>query len=562
MTPHQKPIDPAICMLRRISSSISSPLKAAAVLSVCASLLIIPQAFLAGSSIGAFAAGEGWDHNSLIWAALGWFLLGLLRLAADLAAGRIAFRAAQRAIAGLRVRLLDLRLYAAAYGGETESSASAAALMAEKSELLSPYLSRYYLARVKTMATPVAVLLVTGSLSWAVMLILLVSGPLIPLFMALIGFRARDVSERQLAEISSLNALLLERLNALGDIKLLDGRAEMIAQFSGAAEALKRRTMAVLKIAFLSSTVLELFAALGVALVAVYVGFSLLGVFSFGAWGHTLSVGQGVSLLLLAPEFFAPLRELAAGWHDRAAALALAGELAAVEAVPVAKMLGRGARASALKGPLLLEFRSVIDHPLAGNVISFPDFRLEEGQRLAVTGRSGAGKSLFLSLAAGLRRPHAGRILVHGALLDDDVADNWRATIAWIPQRPHFFQASLRANLVGAANFDRERLEASLETVGMRGVVERLPRGLDTVMVETGALMSGGEARRLMIARAIYARARLVLADEPTADLDAANADKVADALLSLDGAALLIGTHDRRLIARMSGEIRIEATP
>jgi ATP-binding cassette subfamily C protein CydD len=205
-------------------------------------------------------------------------------------------------------------------------------MLTDKLPLLRPAILRHRPAALRAAVLPLAYLALALPFSWAVALILAVAGPLIPVFMALVGLAAREASERQMDEIGSLSGLLGERLSALTDIRLLDAAQRMSADFADRAEALRERTMAVLRVAFLSSTVLELFSAIGVAMVAVYVGFALLGEIPFGAWATPLTLSEGIFLLMLAPEFFQPLRDLAAAWHDKAGALAVTRELAEAEA--------------------------------------------------------------------------------------------------------------------------------------------------------------------------------------------------------------------------------------
>jgi ATP-binding cassette subfamily C protein CydD len=556
--------DPAAQRLLAIESGERPRLRLATALILAGGLLVPVQSAIAAYGLGRVALVPALDAP-ILWLVLAFALAGLLRMALDLYGGRLAFLAAQSAIDRLRKRLLATALLTSPFAPGRLSSAAHAALIGEKLDLLAPYFSRYWPARRKVMLLPFVILAVTAWYSWAVALILLVAGPLIPLFMALIGISARNLSEKQLAETASINALLLERLNALADIRLLDGRATMLTQFAASAEALRLRTMAVLRIAFLSSTVLELFSALGVALVAVYVGFSLLGVFSFGSWGTPLGLSEGLFLLLLAPEFFNPLRELAAGWHDRASALAVAGEIDAEESHDPMRILGRGAAAEPLAGPLTLETRDLLAELPGTAAIAYPDIVIRTGETVAISGPSGIGKSLLLSLLAGLLPPRSGTILVHGEPLDDTNADHWRAHIAWIPQRPKFRSASIRANLCGAGqSIDQERLDRALALAGLQEVIARLPRGLDTRLGESGSQLSGGEARRLMIARALYAEAKLVLADEPTADLDADNAARVADALLGLSdaGRTLIVATHDQDLVRRMDRVVALGGEP
>ncbi|TDK44563.1 cysteine ABC transporter permease, partial [Antarcticimicrobium luteum] len=260
-------------------------------------------------------------------------------------AGRRAFAAADLVVSAERKALLDregLRVDRAV------SSADLAALLSEKLALLAPYVARYRPAMARVRVVPLLFLALTAYFSWVAALILLIAGPLIPLFMALVGMAAKEASARQMVEIGDMNALLIDRIAALPDIRILDAADKSRADFAALAEGVRRRTMAVLRVAFLSSTVLELFSAIGVALVAVYVGFSLLGEITFGAWARPMTLGEGVFILLLAPEFFQPLRDLAAAWHDKAAAEAVADELEARAARAAADAPGTGARVGRL----------------------------------------------------------------------------------------------------------------------------------------------------------------------------------------------------------------------
>ncbi|MGB8622680.1 MAG: ATP-binding cassette domain-containing protein, partial [Paracoccaceae bacterium] len=433
-------------------------------------------------------------------------------------------------------------------------AAETATLAAEKLAALTPYLTRYAPARIRVMVLPPVLLAVSAWFSWAVALVLLVAGPLIPVFMALVGMAAKEASKRQMQELTDMNVLLLERLSALVDIRLLDAGERSTARFRKSADALRGRTMEVLRIAFLSSTVLELFAALGVAMVAVYVGLSLLGALGWGAYGAPLTPAEGVFLLLLAPDYFQPLRDLAAAWHDKAAAQAVAQDLEELEARPETAFPGTGGAAAGLPAPLPLRTIGLAHRLPDGRLIRFPDIALEQGETLAVTGPSGAGKTTLLRLLAGLVTPEQGHIQLGETALNADTADAWRARLGWMPQVPRFVSASLRRNLTLAAGASPRPLEGALRLAGAEGIVARLPRGLNTILGEGGAGVSGGEARRLILARAAFGGPALLLADEPTADLDEETAALVTEGLLGLvrEGAALIVATHDPALAARM----------
>lgn len=519
-----------------------------AALRIAADLLWPVQAWAVAAVI------SGWVQGADL--AAGWLALfaatGAVRGLLQHRAGRIAFDLGQEVMTAARHRLLDrqaLRLDAPL------SSAELAALVAEKIPLLVPHVTRFQVAMLRVRAVPLALAFVVATQSWAAALVLLVAGPLIPVFMALVGMAAKEASARQMVEIGAVNRLLVDRIAALPDLRLLDGFDRARRDLSDRLEALRRATMAVLRVAFLSSTVLELFAALGVAMVAVYVGFSLLGEIGFGTWGGPLTLQAGLFVLLLAPDFFQPLRDLAAAWHDKAAAEAVAAELDALAADPGQPILGTGAAAPPLPGPATLRTAGAVAARGAGR-LALPDLAVGPGESLALVGPSGSGKTTTLDALAGLLPLAAGRIEVAGRPLDAGTADGWRARIAVIPQRVWVPEVRLREVLdPGRSGADPA---PALAAVGLDAVVAALPDGLDTLLGETGAGVSGGEARRLLLARALLARAAVILADEPTADLDAATAGRIVAALRAAQdgGCAVIVASHDPALIAAMDRRV------
>lgn len=501
---------------------------------------------LAGLADGQTGAG-GLGAAALIVAAV-----GLARALLSLRASRLAETAADHVIAATRAPLLarNLRL---APGAGTPASAAVAALLTDKLAMLRPWLLRWHMAEARVMVVPLLILLVSGVISWVAALVLMISGPLIPVFMALVGLAARDASARQMDEIASLNTLLMDRLQALVDIRLLRARPAMLADFTRRADDLRDRTMTVLRIAFLSSAVLELFAALGVAIMAVFVGFTLLGALNFGTWGG-LTLAEGVFLLLLAPAFFQPLRDLAAAWHDRISAQAVARDLIADEALALPAIPGAGRQARPLTGAIAFAGGRFRGRDL-------PPFDLEPGEAVALTGPSGSGKTTLIEMLAGLL-PSDGALRVGGHPIGDANADGWRAGLSLISQRVHFLDLSLRQNLTLGRDCSDDDIRAALDLAQAAPLVARLPEGLETRLGENGAGVSGGEARRLTIARAALRQAPVVLADEPTADLDDATAGAVIAALLALhgQGATLIAASHDPRVIAALPR--RIEVAP
>lgn len=538
----------------RIIAPVGRELRRAGALSIFAGALWPVQAAAIAWAVAGWV--DGLPPMERAWpAALVFVACGVLRAAIEHIAGGILFRAADRTIARERAALIRREARAPAAAG----SASVASLVVQKLPLLGPWIIRYHVAMMRVSILPLLLVVLAFWFSWIVGLVLLVAGPLIPVFMALVGMAAEDASRRQMDEIGSMNDMLMDRLSAMLDIRLLGAADRAADDFSVRAETLRERTMEVLRVAFLSSTVLELFSAIGVAMVALFVGFMLLGVIGYGTWGTPLTLGEGLFLLLIAPEFFQPMRDLAAAWHDRAAGYAVVADLDALDAEERTSFVGEARAAAPLPGPLSVKLEGAIAI-LRGTDLALPDLTVEAGETLALTGPSGVGKSTALAAMAGLVPLRAGRVAVCGVALDAETADAWRARIALVPQRPHFPNVTLGEWLdVRGSGGDAWH---ALRLADADGIVERLPEGLDTRLGETGGGVSGGEARRLMLARAFMAGGDLVLADEPTADLDTETAERIVAALkrLNAEGRAVIVATHDPALAAAMGRQLEFVA--
>lgn len=523
-----------------------SPETLGSALSVLASLVWLGVAAIMAQVFGDLMAGQSVDPlRTGLWLTLLWGL----RAALEVKAQELLARAADARIDTLRQEIITVEARAttpSTLGG----AGSISALTAEKLEALRPALLRYRPARIRVMVIPPVILCIAVWHSWAVALVLLLAGPLIPVFMALVGWAAKEASARQLQEVGQLSDLLVDRLAALSDLRLIGAGPATVNSFARASDALRGRTMAVLRIAFLSSTVLEFFSALGVAMVAIWVGFSLLGELNWGGWGAPLTPAAGLFLLLLAPEFFQPLRDLAAAWHDRSGADAVIDEVETWRTEARPRRMGRGMAVP--PNPVT----SVQTSGLRHRGVFYPDIRLELGSSLAIEGPSGAGKTTLLRLLAGLERPDDGMILVAGKALTEETADTWRTGIGWMPQAPHFVNGSLRYNI----GFGEAVAQETIEAAGLTSVIGLLPRGDLTRLGERGAGLSGGEARRVTLARALHGGPVVLIADEPTADLDAETARLISDSLLRFAdaGGTLVVATHDVALAARMAQRITI----
>lgn len=536
--------------------------RSATVAMSAAALLWIPQAALLAWAVQQLAAGAGLAE--MLLPAGAFLALGMLRASSEAWGARRLFAASRRHLATLRADAAQALAARSPLDRERLASGRAASALAEQAEAVLPWLVRYQPARMRAMLVPPAIALAVLYYSWTAALILVVAAPLIPVFMAVIGWRAKAASEAQLQVIGGMSGFLLDRLRGLSTLRAL-GAVDATARRVGAsAESVRASTMRVLRIAFLSSTALELFSALGVALVAVYVGFHLLGEIGPGSWGARLSLAEGLFILLLAPAFFEPLRELAAVWHDKAAGEAALDELARLRhdglALPGALAPQRQQqRPGRAPGAPSVDIEGLVfRHPGEAPLFDGEDIHVGAGEHVALVGPSGSGKTTLLSIIAGLAPAGGGAVRIGGVPQGERSAADLRARMAWIGQKPHVFSGSVRANVsLERDDIDSKAVSAAMQRAGLGHVGHATP---GDSLGEGGSGLSGGELVRLALARAVCApHAGLLLADEPTAHLDRDTAAGVIDALVTLaQGRTLIVATHDLALAARMQRVVRI----
>lgn len=529
-----------------------------------ASLLWLPQAALLAYSLQRLADGDGLASIYLPTFLI--FIFGVLRALCDAWGMRRVFKTARADLSQLRERVALSLAVRSPLDAQRPASGLAASVIAEQAEAVVPYLTRYRPARLRSTIVPLAILIVVFPLSWIAAFILLVAAPLIPIFMALVGWRAKAASEAQMVEMGSMNGFLLDRLRGLATLRTLDAVETTAQRLQESAQSLRHRTMNVLRIAFLSSAVLELFAALGVAMMAVYIGFHLLGQIEFGTWGTRLTLGQGLFILLLAPAFFEPLRELSSVWHDKAAGDAALDAIARLTAqgllLPDAEQqTKKTAQTTERAAPSIDVQRICFSYSDASaTIFDEYDLHVKVGERIAIVAPSGGGKSTLLSLIAGMVSAQSGEIVIDGVQLSADTVAELRTRMAWIGQKPHIFSGSVRANVaLGRADVSAADVAAALRFASLDTVSQAHP---GVGLSEGGGGLSGGEAVRLALARAaVDKHADLLLVDEPTAHLDSTTAQQVMDALLQLaQGKTMIVATHDPILAARMDRVIVLDA--
>ena len=547
----------------KLASVIRRP-SAGAVWQVFAGLIWLPQAALLAWAVQLMANGQG---RAAVWPmAAGVLLLGLLRAWAEGHGGMLANRAARAQLSSLRARVAQSLAQTSPLDKSRPASGQAASAMAEQAEAIVPWLARYQSAMWRVRLLPLVILAAVALQSWVAALILMVAAPLIPLFMAIVGWRAKAASEEQMLQLGHMNAFLLDRLRGLSTLRALHAVELTGQRLRDHAEDLRTRTMRVLRIAFLSSAVLELFSALGVAMVAVYIGFHLLGTLNFGAWGDKLGLGQAMLVLLLAPAFFEPLRDLSAVWHDRAAgeaalqtlqsmqaqSMQIVGAQHAAEASPVDEQSWPGQPVSVSVSGLKVQA------PGSDSSLAPLSLHIQAGEHVALWSPSGSGKSVLLAQIAGLLPVQQGRIEIDRQTLEAGSATQLRRRMAWLGQLPHVFAGSAARNIaLGRSSVGPKQIAEATQLAALDEALEHRP---GASLGEGGAGLSGGEVVRLALARmAAQTQAGLLLVDEPTAHLDPDTAAQITQSLRHMArGRTMLVATHDAQLAAAMDRVIEL----
>jgi ATP-binding cassette subfamily C protein CydD len=505
-------------------------------LHIVGSVLAIGQAFAAASVLTTAFTGAGVDATGL--ATFG--VLAVLRAGLAYLTETAAFTAGAAARRRLRSDALSRLLHAGPALLRERHSGDLATIVVDKIEALDGLFSRYVPAASFAVVGPAVVLLaVLYADRWAA-LVLLACGLLVPVGMAIAGIGAAAASRNQFLAMARLQARFLDRVRGIATI-VLYGRAEDEARsLSQASAELRVRTMRVLRVAFLSSVVLDVAAALAMVMLAIRY---------FGLLRQDGTAGvlwPALAVLLLTPEFFAPLRTFSAAYQDRLHATGAAESLIDLPPLPE-PVPAREIRTVAAQG-VTVAFDNVrlTWDASRGPALDGLSFRVAAGETLVLAGPSGAGKSTVIEILLGFVRPDSGRVTINGADIAELVPQALSRLTAWIGQRPVLFSGSIRDNILFA------RPEASSEEIAAAATAARLdqftadlPAGLDTQIGEGGYGLSGGQAQRVAIARAYLKNAPLLLLDEPTAHLDPVTEKEVLDSLRRLAlGRTVILASH------------------
>ncbi|WP_312756447.1 heme ABC transporter permease/ATP-binding protein CydD [Pantoea brenneri] len=505
-------------------------LRLSTLLGVVSALLIIVQAALLASLLQALIV-EQQPRAALASEMLLLLLCFMLRAAINYARERVGYRAGQAIRQALRKQVLDRLSALGPAWIQGKPAGSWATLLLEQIEEMQDYYARYLPQMTLAVLIPCCILLAIFPLNWTAGLILFATAPLIPLFMALVGMGAAEANRRNFLVLARLSGNFLDRLRGRETLRLFHrGEAEQQA-VAAATTDFRQRTMEVLRLAFLSSAVLEFFASLAIAVVAVYFGFSYLGELHFGDYGQGVTLFAGFLVLILAPEFFQPLRDLGAFYHAKAQAVGGADALEQFMQGSPTSGPAQGDMPFTASAPLTLAAVDLLVFAPDGQPLCGPlTFTLAPGERVALVGQSGAGKTALMNALLGFL-PYQGSLKANGVEVRDIRRTDWHQQLSWVGQNPQLPAATLRDNIVMNASWDAVRFAAVLETSGVNEFLPRLPQGIETPPGDGGNQLSVGQAQRIAVARALYKPSHLLLLDEPAASLDALSERHVMQAL-------------------------------
>lgn len=540
-----KPIDPRLLRYARATRFF---LVAVVGLGVAGAGLVVGQAMLiAEIVVGAFQDGRsvGDLGTPLVLLAVVAAGRGLVSWLTELA----AHRASAAVKSELRGRLLERAGELGPGWLTSQRTGSLVSLATRGVDALDDYFSRYLPQLGLAVVVPVAVLARIVTEDWVSAAIIVVTLPLIPVFMILIGWATQNRMDRQWRLLSRLSGHFLDVVAGLPTLKVFGrakAQAESIRKITG---EYRQATMRTLRIAFLSSFALELLATISVALVAVTIGMRLVH--------GEMELYDGLVVLVLAPEAYLPLRQVGAQYHAAAEGLSAAEEIFEVLETPVPDA-GTGAAPS---GVLSVEGVTVRYPGRSADAVSGASFEVAPGETVALVGPSGAGKSTLLSVVLGFVRPAEGRVCVGGVDLAEVSPERWRERIAWVPQRPHLFAGTIAENVrLARPEADDAQVRDALRDAGALEFVDALSAGAETLLGEDGAGLSAGQRQRLALARAFLADRPVVLLDEPTAALDGGTEAGVVEAVRRLAvGRTVLLVVHRPALLAVADRVVRLD---
>ncbi|MEZ9478924.1 cysteine/glutathione ABC transporter permease/ATP-binding protein CydD [Vibrio splendidus] len=418
-----------------------------------------------------------------------------------------------------------------------------ATLLLEQVEDMQDFFSRYLPQMSLSVMIPFIILVVVFPVNWAAGLIFLITAPLVPMFMALVGMKAADANRKNFKALQRLSGHFYDRLQSMTTIRLFDRTNAETEVLKGASEVFRTRTMDVLKIAFLSSAVLEFFTSISIAMTAVYFGFTYIGELNFGHYGVGITLFAGLFILILAPEFYQPLRDLGTFYHAKQQAVGAAESIVEFLETDITKVKSGNTQLDPAQGINIEATDLKVLSPEGVQLVGPISFALNTRQSTALVGPSGAGKTSLINAILGFM-PYEGSLKINGIELRDLDLASWRKTISWVGQNPLLLHGSIRDNVtLGKHDIADQVVENALEQSFASEFVNE--HGLDYMISDRSGGLSVGQSQRLALARAMIQDGQFWLLDEPTASLDTRSEQLVMKGINSnIESRTALLVTH------------------
>ena len=511
-------------------------------LGVLSSVFLLAQAALLASILHQLII-EHVDKAELIPYFVG--LAATIAIRAACAWGReiAGFRCGEQIRIYIRQLILDkLRELGPAYI-KGKPAGSWATLLLEQVEDMQDFFARYLPQMSLSVLIPFIILIVVFPVNWAAGLIFLITAPLVPMFMALVGMKAADANRKNFKALQRLSGHFYDRLQSMTTIRLFDRTQAETEQLRGASEVFRTRTMDVLKIAFLSSAVLEFFTSISIAITAVYFGFSFIGELNFGYYGTSITLFSGLFILILAPEFYQPLRDLGTFYHAKQQAVGAAESIVEFLETDVSKVKSGDHILDDVKHIEITARDLEVFSPEGKRLVGPLSFTLDDQTTTALVGPSGAGKTSLINAILGFM-PYQGSLTINGIELSQINHSSWRKQISWVGQNPLLLHGTIYENItLGQNDLSDDKVRAALENAFAAEFVDK--HGLEYAITDRSGGLSVGQAQRIALTRAMLQNGNFWLLDEPTASLDARSEQLVMKGLNSqiIDKTALMV-TH------------------
>ncbi|MBY7869313.1 cysteine/glutathione ABC transporter permease/ATP-binding protein CydD [Vibrio fluvialis] len=497
-------------------------------LGVLSSVFLLAQAALLASILHQLII-EHVDKHELIPYFVGLAVTIAIRAGCSWARELAGFRAGQQIRIYIRQLIFDkLRALGPAYI-KGKPAGAWATLTLEQVENMHDFFARYLPQMSLSVLIPFVILIVVFPVNWAAGLIFLITAPLVPIFMALVGIKAADAGRKNFKALQRLSGHFYDRLQSMTTIRLFDRTSAETEQMKGASEVFRKRTMDVLRIAFLSSAVLEFFTSISIAITAVYFGFSFIGELNFGGYGASVTLFAGIFVLVLAPEFYQPLRDLGTFYHAKQQAVGAAESIAEFLNIDVSQVQSGSQTLPEMQGVEIVARDLEVFSPEGKRLVGPLTFTLNSQQTTALVGPSGAGKTSLINAILGFM-PYRGSLSINGIELSELDHAHWRKQISWVGQNPLLVHGTIRDNVtLGKSNIADAQVQAVLDSSFAAEFVSK--HGLDYPISDRSGGLSVGQAQRLALARAMLQNGQFWLLDEPTASLDARSEQLVMQGL-------------------------------